>query len=77
MGSQGGEDSRCRGGTKTGGVWDKRGRQSEHWQTLWPHIRADKPRGQDSEWQTMAENGAGRAAGSTPRPHTRAQINRD
>ena len=30
MGSQGGEDSRCRGGTKTGGVWDKLGRQSDH-----------------------------------------------
>ena len=25
----------------------------------------------------MAENGAGRAAGSTPQPHTRAQINQD
>ena len=50
MGSQGGEDSRCRGGTNTGGVWDKLGRQSDHWQTLWPHVRADKPRGPDSEW---------------------------
>ena len=27
MGSQ---DSRCHGGTQTGGVWDKRGRQSDH-----------------------------------------------
>ena len=51
MGSRGREDSRCPGGTETGGVWDKRGRQSDHLQTLWPHIRADKPRGPDSEWQ--------------------------
>ena len=29
-GHQGGEDSRGRGGTETGGVWDKRGRQSDH-----------------------------------------------
>ena len=29
-GSRGGEDLRGRGGTETGGVWDKRGRQSEH-----------------------------------------------
>ena len=29
-GSQGEEDSRCRGGTKTGGVWDQQGRQSSH-----------------------------------------------
>ena len=40
MGSQGGEDSRGRGGTETGGVWDERGRQSDHWRTLQPHIRA-------------------------------------
>ena len=26
MGSQGGEDSRCPGGTETGGVWDQQGR---------------------------------------------------
>ena len=39
-GSQGGEDSSCRGGTETGGVWDKRDRQCDHWQTLQPHIRA-------------------------------------
>ena len=39
MGSWGGEDSRGRGRTKTGGVWDERGRQSDHWQTLRPHIR--------------------------------------
>ena len=29
-GSRGREDSRCRGGTETGRVWDKRGRQSDH-----------------------------------------------
>ena len=40
MGSRGGKDSSCRGGTETGGVWDERGRQSDHWQTLQPHIRA-------------------------------------
>ena len=40
MGSPGGEDLRCHGGTETGAVWDKWGRQSDHWQTLWPHIRA-------------------------------------
>ena len=50
MGSWGREDLRCRGGTETGGVWDERGRQSDHWQTLRPHIRADKPRELDSEW---------------------------
>ena len=50
MGSRGGEDSHCLGGTETGGVWDERGRQSDHWQTLRTHIRADKPRGPDSEW---------------------------
>ena len=40
MGSWGGEDSCCRGRTETGGVWDERGRQSEHWQTPRPHIRS-------------------------------------
>ena len=29
-GSWGGEDSSCLGGTKTDGVWDERGRQSDH-----------------------------------------------
>ena len=29
-GHWGGEDLRGRGGTQTGGVWDKRGRQSDH-----------------------------------------------
>ena len=40
MGSRGREDSRGLGGTQTGGEWDKQGRQSEHWQTLRPHIPA-------------------------------------
>ena len=30
MGSQGGKDSHCCGWTETGGVWDERGRQSDH-----------------------------------------------
>ena len=30
MGSQGGEDSRCHGGTETSGVWDELDRQSDH-----------------------------------------------
>ena len=29
-GSRGREDSRCCGGTETGGVWDEQGRQSDH-----------------------------------------------
>ena len=29
-GSRGGEDSHGQGGTETGGVWDKQGRQSDH-----------------------------------------------
>ena len=29
-GSRAREDSRCHGGTETGGVWDEQGRQSEH-----------------------------------------------
>ena len=49
MVNQGGEDLRGRGGTETGGVWDEWGRQSDHWQTLQPHIHADKLRGPDSE----------------------------
>ena len=64
-GHRGGEDSCGRGGTETGRVWDERGRQSDHWQTLRPHILTDKPRGPDSE----AENRAGRAAGSILRSH--------
>ena len=71
MGSWGGEDSCGCGRTETGRVWDQQGRQSDHQQTLQPHIRAHKPRGPES----VAENGAGRAAGSAPRPHIRAQIN--
>ena len=53
-GSRSGEDLRGRGRTqtktKTGRAWDGRGGQSDHWQTLWAHIRADKQRGPDSEW---------------------------
>ena len=30
MGSWGGEDSSGHGGTETGGMWDERGRQSDH-----------------------------------------------
>ena len=30
MGTRGGEDSSCLGATETGGVWDERGRQSDH-----------------------------------------------
>ena len=37
-GSWGGEDSYCCGGTETGGVWDKQGRQSNVKQTLRPYI---------------------------------------
>ena len=55
MGSRGGEDSCCHGGTQTGGVWDERGRQSDHWQTVWSHILADKPRGPDSEWRRTGQ----------------------
>ena len=54
-GHRGGEDSLCAGGIQTGGVWDERGRQSEHWKTLQPHIRADKPRGPDPEWQRTGQ----------------------
>ena len=35
---RGGEDCCGCGGTEIGGVWDKWGRQPDHWQTLWPHI---------------------------------------
>ena len=40
---------------ETGGVWDERGRQSDHRQTLRPHIRRDKPRGPDSEWRRTGQ----------------------
>ena len=70
MGSRGREDSRGRGGTETGGAWDERGRQSDHWQTLRPHIHADKPRGLDSEWRRT-----GQAEWRTLRPHICAKIN--
>ena len=59
MGTVGREDSCGRGWTKTGGVWDKRGRQSEHSQTLRPHIQADKPRGPDSEWWRVGQEECG------------------
>ena len=55
MGSRDGEDSRGCDRTETGGVWDELGRQSEHWQTLRPHIRAEKPRGPHSEWRRMGQ----------------------
>ena len=59
MGSRGGEDSRCRGGTETGGVWDQRGRQSDHWQTLQPHIRTQI----NQEGQTQSGGERGRQSG--------------
>ena len=55
MGSRGREDLHCHGGTKTGGLWDEWGRQSDHWKTLRPHIPAHKPRGPDSEWQRSGQ----------------------
>ena len=36
MGRRGGEDSHGRGGTETGGVWDERGRQSDHYRPCDP-----------------------------------------
>ena len=54
-GSQGGEDLHGRGRTETGRVWDEWGRQSDHWQTLWTHVPADKPRGRDSEWRRVGQ----------------------
>ena len=39
MGSRVGEDSNSSGGTETGRVWNDQGRQCDHLQTLWPHIR--------------------------------------
>ena len=67
--SRGGEDSRCHGGTETGGMWDERGRQSDHWQTLRPHIRADKLRGPDSEWWIMGQSEQGVAPGGPTFTH--------
>ena len=32
----------------TGGVWDERGRQSDHYQDSWPHIRTQI---NQEEWQ--------------------------
>ena len=36
MGSRGVEDSRCCGGAETDGVWDERGRQSDHYRPCDP-----------------------------------------
>ena len=55
MGSRGREDSPCCGGTETGGVWDKRGRQFDHQQTLRPCNHTDKLRGPDSEWRRTGQ----------------------
>ena len=54
-----GEDSRCRGGTETDGVWDERGRQSDHWQTLRPLIHAQINR----EGPTQSGGERGRQSG--------------
>ena len=56
MGSQGREDLRGCGGTKTEGLWDERGRQSDHWQTLQLHIPAQINR----EGQTQSGRERGR-----------------
>ena len=69
MDSRGREDSSCQGGTKTGGVWDEQGRQSDHWQTLQPQIGTQI---NQRAGLRVAENGAGRAAGSNPQPHIHA-----
>ena len=53
MGSWGLEDSRCLGGTKTGGVWDEWGQAvrtlADH---VAPHSHTDKPDEQQGEKQT-------------------------
>ena len=54
-GSQGGEDSRCPGEIETGGEWDEWGRQSDHWQTLRPHIRVQINR--EGQTQSGGERG--------------------
>ena len=59
MGSWGGEDSHGCGGTETGGVWDEQGRQSDHWQTLRPHIREQINR----EGRTQSGGEQGRQSG--------------
>ena len=58
-GSLGGEDSSGHGGTETGGVWDEGGRQSDHWQTLRPHICAQI----NPEGQTQSGGERGRQSG--------------
>ena len=42
--------------TETGGVWDEQGRQSDHWQTLRPHIRTQI----NPEGRTQSEGEKGR-----------------
>ena len=59
MGIQGGQDSRGRGGTETGGVWDEPGGQSDHWQTLRPHICAQI----NQECRTQSGGERGRQSG--------------
>ena len=54
-GQPGGDDLRGRGGTETGGVWDKRGRQSDHWQILRPYIPAQINR--EGQTQSGGEQG--------------------
>ena len=73
MGSQGGEDSRCRGGTKTGGVWDKRHRQSSASRRCSPtFVHRFGSRGPDSECRRTRQ---AEPVGSTPWHHICAQIN--
>ena len=58
-GSLGREESHGCGGTETGGVWDERGRQSDHGQTLWPHILTKI----NQEGQTQSGGERGRQSG--------------
>ena len=69
-GSQGGEDSRGRGGTETGEVWDEQRRQSDQQQTLRPHIRAQ--RNQECWTHSGGEQGrqSGRQHPVAPHSHT-------
>ena len=59
MGSQGREDWHCCGKTEASGVWDEQGRQSDHKQTLRPHIRTQINR----EGQTQSGGERGRQSG--------------
>ena len=56
MGSRGGEDSRCPGGTETGGMWDERAGSST---TLRPHIHTQINR----EGRTQSGGERGRQSG--------------